>query len=58
MNRWIACVEEVLSWTAFASLVLANRPLRQARLAAEFYDRQRIDRLLSEIVQQHGDLLG
>ena len=58
MNRWISCAEEVLCWTAFASIVRANRRLRQARQAAEFYDRQRIDRLLSEIVQQHGDLLG
>ncbi|MBR68669.1 MAG: hypothetical protein CMA86_04075 [Euryarchaeota archaeon] len=57
MVHWKSHLEEALCWTVLAPIVRAKRQQRQARRAAEFHDRQRIDRLLSEIVRQHGDLL-
>ena len=57
MAHWKSHLEEALCWTVLAPIVRAKRQQRQARRAAEFHDRQRIDRLLSEIVRQHGDLL-
>ncbi|MDP6199477.1 MAG: hypothetical protein QF531_01785 [Candidatus Poseidonia sp.] len=57
MTHWKSHLEEALCWTVLAPIVRAKRQRRQARRAAEFHDRRRIDRLLSEIVHQHGDLL-
>ena len=57
MHALILRFEGVLSWTIFAPLVRSLRQREQQRIAGEMYDRERIDRLFSDIVRLHGDLL-
>lgn len=58
MNRIMLRLEEALCWTVFAPLVRARRRRIERRISQEWFDRQRIDRVLNEIVRQHADLLG
>lgn len=58
MNRIMLRLEEALCWTVFAPLVHARRRRMERRISQEWFDRQRIDRVLNEIVRQHADLLG
>ncbi|MEL0182701.1 MAG: hypothetical protein VXA43_04840 [Candidatus Poseidoniales archaeon] len=58
MNRIMLRLEEALCWTVFAPLVRARRRRMERRISQEWFDRQRIDRVLNEIVHQHADLLG
>ncbi|MEL0266212.1 MAG: hypothetical protein ACPIA6_02830 [Poseidonia sp.] len=58
MNRIMLRLEEALCWTVFAPLVRARRRRMERRISQEWFDRQRIDRVLNEIVRQHADLLG
>lgn len=58
MNRIMLRFEEALCWTVFAPLVRARRRRMERRISQEWFDRQRIDRVLNEIVRQHADLLG
>ena len=51
-------LEDALCWTVFAPLVRARRRRFERRISQEWFDRQRIDRVLNEIVRQHADLLG
>lgn len=51
-------LEDALCWTVFAPLVRARRRRMERRISQEWFDRQRIDRVLNEIVRQHADLLG
>lgn len=51
-------LEDALCWTVFAPLVRARRRRLERRISQEWFDRQRIDRVLNEIVRQHADLLG
>ena len=50
-------LEDALCWTVLAPLVRARRRRIERRISQEFFDRQRIDRVLNEIVRQHADLL-
>ena len=58
MNPIILRLEEALCWTVLAPLVRARRRRMERRISQEWFDRQRIDRVLNEIVRQHADLLG
>ena len=58
MNPIMLCLEEALCWTVLAPLVRARRRRMERRISQEWFDRQRIDRVLNEIVRQHADLLG
>ena len=58
MNPIMLRLEEVLCWTVLAPLVRARRRRMERRISQEWFDRQRIDRVLNEIVRQHADLLG
>ena len=51
-------LEEALCWTVLAPIVRARRRRLERRISQEWFDRQRIDRVLNEIVRQHADLLG
>ncbi len=51
-------LEDALCWTVLAPLVRARRRRMERRISQEWFDRQRIDRVLNEIVRQHADLLG
>ncbi len=51
-------IEDALCWTILAPLVRARRRRIERRVSQEFFDRQRIDRVLNEILRQHADLLG
>ena len=50
-------VEDALCWTILAPVVRARRRRLERRISQEAYDRQRIDRVLNEIVEHHADLL-
>ena len=58
MNPIMLRLEEALCWTVLAPLVRARRHRMERRISQEWFDRQRIDRVLNEIVRQHADLLG
>ena len=58
MNPIMLRFEEALCWTVLAPLVRARRRRMERRISQEWFDRQRIDRVLNEIVRQHADLLG
>ena len=58
MNPIMLRLEEALCWTVLAPLVRARRRRMERRISQEWFDRQRIDRMLNEIVRQHADLLG
>ena len=58
MNTIMLRLEEALCWTVLAPLVRARRRRMERRISQEWFDRQRIDRVLNEIVRQHADLLG
>ncbi|MEE2974796.1 MAG: hypothetical protein VX831_06100 [Candidatus Thermoplasmatota archaeon] len=57
MNPIMLRLEEALCWTVLAPLVRARRRRMERRISQEWFDRQRIDRVLNEIVRQHADLL-
>ena len=57
MNPMLVHVEDVLCWTILAPVVRARRRRLERRISQEVYDRQRIDRVLNEIVEHHADLL-
>lgn len=58
MNTVRLRIEDALCWTILAPLVRARRRRIERRVSQEFFDRQRIDRVLNEILRQHADLLG
>ncbi len=58
MNPMRLRIEDALCWTILAPLVRARRRRIERRVNQEFFDRQRIDRVLNEILRQHADLLG
>ena len=58
MNPIMLRLEEALCWTVLAPLVRARRRRMERRISQEWFDRQRIDRVLNDIVRQHADLLG
>ena len=58
MNPMRLRFEDALCWTILAPLVRARRRRIERRVSQEFFDRQRIDRVLNEILRQHADLLG
>ena len=58
MNPIMLRLEEALCWTVLAPLVRARRRRMERRISQEWFDRQRIERVLNEIVRQHADLLG
>ena len=58
MNTVRLRIEDALCWTILAPLVRARRRRVERRVSQEFFDRQRIDRVLNEILRQHADLLG
>ena len=58
MNPRRLRIEDALCWTILAPLVRARRRRIERRVSQEFFDRQRIDRVLNEILRQHADLLG
>lgn len=58
MNTVRHRIEDALCWTILAPLVRARRRRVERRVNQEFFDRQRIDRVLNEILRQHADLLG
>ena len=58
MNPIRLRIEDALCWTILAPLVRARRRRIERRVSQEFFDRQRIDRVLNEILRQHADLLG
>ena len=57
MNPMLVHVEDALCWTILAPVVRARRRRLERRISQEVYDRQRIDRVLIEIVEHHADLL-
>jgi len=57
MNPLILRLEDALCWTILAPIVRARRRRIERRISQEFFDRQRIDQVLNEIVRQHADLL-
>ena len=57
MNPMLVHVEDALCWTILALVVRARRRRLERRISQEAYDRQRIDRVLKEIVEHHADLL-
>jgi hypothetical protein len=57
MNTVMAHVEDALCWTFLAPVVRARRRRFERRVSQEVHDRQRIDRVLNEIVENHADLL-
>jgi len=57
MNTMLVHVEDALCWTILAPVVRARRRRLERRISQEVYDRQRIDRVLNEIVEHHADLL-
>ena len=58
MNLMRLRIEDALCWTILAPLVRARRRRIERLMSQEFFDRQRIDRVLNEILRQHADLLG
>ena len=57
MHPMLIHVEDALCWTILAPVVRARRRRLERRISQEVYDRQRIDRVLNEIVEHHADLL-
>lgn len=57
MFHWLKMMENALCWTCLAPLVRARRTRSMHAFAAEYHDRQRIDRLLNELMARHSDLL-
>ena len=57
MNPMLVHVEDALCWTILAPVVRARRRRLERRISQEVYDRQRIDRVLNELVEHHADLL-
>ena len=57
MNSVLLQLEDALCWTVLAPLVRARRRRSARKITQELHDRQRIDRVLNEIVSQHADLL-
>jgi len=57
MNPLMLRLEDALCWTVLAPFVRARRRRIERRISQEFFDRQRIDQVLNEIVRQHADLL-
>ena len=57
MNPMLVHVEDALCWTILAPVVRARRRRLERPISQEVYDRQRIDRVLNEIVEHHADLL-
>ena len=47
----------LLCYTCLAPLIRAKRAKEQQALANEYHDRQRIDRLLNDLVHTYADLL-
>ncbi|MEL0330766.1 MAG: hypothetical protein VW982_00955 [Candidatus Poseidoniales archaeon] len=57
MNYLYATLESALCWTVFAPLVRARRGRMERRITQELHDKERIDRVLNDIVMHHADLL-
>ena len=57
MNPMLVHVEDALCWTILAPVVRARRRRRERRISQEVYARQRLARVLNEIVEHHADLL-
>ena len=57
MTTVLAQVEDALCWTILAPVVRARRRRVERRVSQELHDRERIDRVLNEIVENHADLL-
>ena len=57
MNPMLVHVEDALCWTILAPVVRARRRRLERRISQEAYDRQRIDRVLNEIVEHPADLI-
>ena len=57
MNPLRYQIEEVLCWTVLAPIIRARRRRNERKITQELHDRQRIDRVLNDIVRQHADLL-
>jgi hypothetical protein len=47
----------ILCWTPLAKPIRAIRLIKINRVARENYDLKKIDRLINQIMMQHGDLL-
>jgi hypothetical protein len=47
----------ILCWTPLAKPIRAIRLIKINRVAREKYDLKKIDRLINQIMMQHGDLL-
>jgi len=50
-------LSNLLCYTCLAPLIRAKRAKEQQALANEYHDRQRIDRLLNDLVHTYADLL-
>ena len=57
MNQVMLHIEDALCWTVLAPLVRARRQRNERKITQDLHDRQRIDRVLNDIVRQHADLL-
>ena len=57
MNSMMLRLEDALCWTVLAPLIRARRRRIERRINQEWFDRQRVDRVLNEIVHHHADLL-
>ena len=57
MNPMMLRLEDALCWTVLAPLIRARRRRIERRINQEWFDRQRVDRVLNEIVYRHADLL-
>jgi len=58
MMGWKTMLENALCWTLAAPFIRAKRQRAMHEVAADWYDRRRIDRLLNELVTTYSDLLG
>ena len=57
MTAVLTHVEDALCWTILAPVVRARRRKVERRVCQEIHDRERIDQVLNEIVENHADLL-
>ncbi|MGB1420054.1 MAG: hypothetical protein ACPG7K_04690 [Poseidonia sp.] len=57
MTHLFTRLENALCWTVFAPLVRARRGRLERRITQELHDKERIDRVLNDIVMHHADLL-
>ena len=57
MTHLFTRLEIALCWTVFAPLVRARRGRLERRITQELHDKERIDRVLNDIVMHHADLL-